>query len=453
MKKLLCFLLILTCLLPLSSCFFTPDDDQKDGAEDDAWVDTSDDALKDYTNGLSFELNEAGDGYVVTGIGSATDTELVFPKTYEGKPVMAIADNAFEDNTSITSIWLPNCIKNIGDSAFRGCTSLSYAKLSRDSEIILLYAFEGCNIEHAVCPASAIEDLATVSLKKLEIIGDDTVWDTTMYSCQNLTDITIAPTVTTIESSAFKKTSAIKVIDGVGYVDKWAVSSERDIATVSFTEGTVGIADGTFRDCTTLYDVIFPSTLKYIGNNAFRGCVTLCELTFPDSLKKIGALAFNSCHNLHTVVLGEGLEDIGVGAFTYTKALEQYQDKYYLGNWFIECVSEHSVTNLREGTVGIAANAFEYTKQKNIHLPDGLEHISAGAFTNCLYITSLDFPSSVKTIGYNIFNGSDSIQTINYNGTKAEWSEIKLATDWNRKRTSTTIHCNDGDIDLPTNYL
>lgn len=36
------------------------------------------------TTGLAFELNEDGNSYMVAGIGSATDTNLVIPEEYEG---------------------------------------------------------------------------------------------------------------------------------------------------------------------------------------------------------------------------------------------------------------------------------------------------------------------------------------------------------------------------------
>ena len=39
---------------------------------------------------------EYGDCYVVTGIGTCTDTDIVIPSTVDGLPVVEIADRAFE---------------------------------------------------------------------------------------------------------------------------------------------------------------------------------------------------------------------------------------------------------------------------------------------------------------------------------------------------------------------
>lgn len=45
------------------------------------------------TPGLEYTSN--GNSYSITGTGSATDTEIVIPHTYKGKPVVGIGENAF----------------------------------------------------------------------------------------------------------------------------------------------------------------------------------------------------------------------------------------------------------------------------------------------------------------------------------------------------------------------
>ena len=52
------------------------------------------------------------------------DTEVVVPDTYLGQPVTVIGEGAFESNTVITSVTLPNSITTIGKAAFKGCSNL-----------------------------------------------------------------------------------------------------------------------------------------------------------------------------------------------------------------------------------------------------------------------------------------------------------------------------------------
>ena len=65
--------------------------------------------------------------YTIKGIGSVTNTDLVFPETYNGKPVTMINGSAFRDNTAITSIVIPDSYVSLGMDTFRGCTALESA--------------------------------------------------------------------------------------------------------------------------------------------------------------------------------------------------------------------------------------------------------------------------------------------------------------------------------------
>ena len=70
------------------------------------------------SEGLDYTLNNNGSGYSVSGIGTCTDTEIVIPSSYEGLPVQGIANGAFQNNTTITSVFIPDSVTSIGDNAF-----------------------------------------------------------------------------------------------------------------------------------------------------------------------------------------------------------------------------------------------------------------------------------------------------------------------------------------------
>ena len=46
--------------------------------------------VENASEGLSFELNDSKTGYIVTGIGTCTDTEIIIPSKYNGLPVTSI---------------------------------------------------------------------------------------------------------------------------------------------------------------------------------------------------------------------------------------------------------------------------------------------------------------------------------------------------------------------------
>ena len=67
-----------------------------------------------YTEGLAYELNEQGDGYICTGLGNATTvTELHIPATYQGLPVTKIAASAFANNNRLVSLSVGSNVKFI----------------------------------------------------------------------------------------------------------------------------------------------------------------------------------------------------------------------------------------------------------------------------------------------------------------------------------------------------
>src|SRR5215472_4912567 len=50
---------------------------------------------------------------------------VVVPDTTNGYPVVSIGDNAFFNQTLMTSVTIPTSITNIGFSAFNTCTGLT----------------------------------------------------------------------------------------------------------------------------------------------------------------------------------------------------------------------------------------------------------------------------------------------------------------------------------------
>jgi len=83
----------------------------------------------DASQGLSYSLNADKVSYSVSGIGSCTDLAVVIPITYNGLTVTAISSWAFDDNTKITSVVIPDSVTSIGGYAFESCTSLTSVEI------------------------------------------------------------------------------------------------------------------------------------------------------------------------------------------------------------------------------------------------------------------------------------------------------------------------------------
>ena len=118
---------------------------------------------------LAMELNEDGTGYIVTGLGNCTDTDIVIPTTYNGKPVVEIGSMAFYEvgissvtiiggveiingyafsGYTIEKIAILGGVKTIGSAAFFYCGSCSTVIISDSVNKIEESAFFGLNSNH-----------------------------------------------------------------------------------------------------------------------------------------------------------------------------------------------------------------------------------------------------------------------------------------------------------------
>lgn len=131
---------------------------------------------------LSYEENDDG-GYTVTGLTVETlpIADIVIPDTYNGLPVTAIGDMAFEFNPIITSVTLGKNVTEIEPYAFKGCELLQTVTLNDGLQKIDRNAFA----------ASALAEIPALpaSLTYLGIYA---------FAETNITSLTLPDTLTTI---------------------------------------------------------------------------------------------------------------------------------------------------------------------------------------------------------------------------------------------------------------
>lgn len=191
--------------------------------------------------------------------------------------VTIMKDGVFYNNKSLTSIQLPNKLKNFWDNAFNGCTALNNIVIP--STVVGIYnsVFEGCAA------------LTNVKLNE----GCTTLGHHVFKNCP-LDAVTFPTTLTSIGEYAFEKTNLKKV----------------DLSNTLITS----LPNGSFYNCQQLNDVKLPIALTDIGERAFYQS-TITSITFPSSLQKIDAWAFQHTQ-LTNVVIPTKTGHIGDGAFS-----------------------------------------------------------------------------------------------------------------------------------------
>ena len=176
------------------------------------------------TEGLRYELSDDGKSYEVMGIGTATDTDIIIPSTYNELPVTSIGAFAFSGCSSLTSIKIFKNVISIGRYAFKGCSSLK-------------------NI--------TIPDSVTS-------IGDGVLW-----GCSSLESITIPDSITYLGHSTFYDCSSLETItipDSVKWIGNFAFLNCCDLTSITIPDSVAWIGQEAFCRCDSLTDVYYIGT-------------------------------------------------------------------------------------------------------------------------------------------------------------------------------------------------
>ena len=353
-----------------------------------------------------------------------------------GSNVEVIGNSAFSDCSALTAINLPDGVTSIGEYAFSGCESVQTITMGSKVDTIGDYAFYSCNLVEKIDLSVALTHIGESAfeycsgLKKIEVPSKVTFIGSRSFAfCDNLGEITIGNNVQTIGEKAFLDTKYYKEAPEIVYVGNWIIScknpsiQENKDLTPLIKEGTVGVADGAFRQCKGFTGVELPD-IKHIGKSAFFECTNLIEVVCGPNAETIGKYAFTACSKLKTVLIKDtkikyigtqafyrceklknvdlpaSLEEIGTYAFKDTGIQPSVDGVLYLGNWVVGCASDGiSNIRIREGITNIANYSFfKCAGIENVSLPDSLETIGRGAFMMCSKIYIEEFPENLKTI-------------------------------------------------------
>lgn len=227
--------------------------------------------------------------------------------------VTEIGNYAFQGNTTITEIVLPEGIKTIGADCFERMTKLTKVNIPQTVESIFRFESSGNGItqnESNYRGGLLIIDNCLLKVKK-ELTGQVDVPEGTRLvagnafcGCKELTRISLPETVTEVGPYAFE--------------------SCKKLGEINLPKGLKVIHKGTFNSCETLgtSTLTLPESLLEIEDYSFWKTVRLTELRFPEGLRKIGDQAFWQS-GLKRIWLPASIESIGAWAFADLTVLEE----------------------------------------------------------------------------------------------------------------------------------
>ncbi len=179
----------------------------------------------------------------------------------------------------------------------------------------------------------------------------------------------------------------------VGWVDGRSDSGLRKhkdvVKVLKFGDGITGIKSFVFAFYSSLESVSFSNTITYIGNHSFYDCTSLTNVVIPSSVEIIDSNAFDNCA-LTSVVIPDSVTEIGNYAFSGCNQLSE--------------------VTLPKSITSIGAHAFGGCAIKKIVIPDSVTKLAG--FGSCKYLTDVIIPDTVNEILDGAFKGCSNLKNV-----------------------------------------
>ncbi len=190
--------------------------------------------------------------------------------------VETIENNAFGRVKRLQEVHLPDSLTSLGGSAFEYCRNLRAVKIPSKIKVITWYAFRDCS-----------------SLQSVELHDSITGFGNESFAGCDLREITLPKSTTAVGNHAFE--------------------GNANLSKVTFNEGLIYIGESAFQN-TAIDTLNCPSTLRNIYNSAFAGCRNLRQINLNEGLTRIETYALAN-NKATEIVLPSSLEYCAGGAF------------------------------------------------------------------------------------------------------------------------------------------
>ena len=420
---------------------------------------------------------------------------VVSPFRYSGieklvveEGVTTIVSHMFDDGCyDMSELVLPTSLATIGGDAFRNCTSLKSLTVRSNADIpksTIVSPFRGGDLESitylggVTLVGAHLFDGACESLTALTLPNTLVEIKAAAFSgCSSLTELEIPLSVNTLGASCFSNATSLKELHiRKNYSLPQSVTTSpfeySGIEKLVFEEGVTTIVPHLFdTGCSSMTELVLPSTVTSIGGDAFENCTSLksvfipsdinvpyatvvspfrggdiesitfadgvtrtgdyffseacaslTELTFPESMEKIGYKTFEGCISLADLYIPPAVKEIG-------------------GEAFKNCTSLHALNmNSAFGRpTGSYTSPFELGGLETVNVANGVTELKTNFLNNADGSQiAINIPTSVTKIGARVFS-DDADYIVYYGGTEAQWAAINKDSTF----TPTDVICSD----------
>ncbi len=388
--------------------------------------------------GLKYSLSKDQTYYVVTGLGSCTDTDLIIPSSYNNLPIKIIGSRSFEDCEQIVSMTISEGITEINSYAFHDCPNLVFAKLPETLKIIYELAFNNC------------DSLVSITIPQKTSLGSYV-----FGNCNGLESIFVSENNTSyisLDGVMYTIGYNYDWVDGAiqktptGYITLKQYPSGRKNEIFELPNNATGISESAFQSAISLKHIKLHDNLTYIGDNAFVSCTSLEEISIPDKVERIDGNDFYGCGNLKVVRFGKNvtLNEESWFDFNGCYLLERFEVDEE--NAFFTVIDGNLYN--KDGSV-----LLRYCSGKTetvFQIPNTVTRIGDSAFMSADHLETIEIGAAVVQIDAYAFAYCENLNCIKYSGTTSQWNAIQLGNDLGGYKSNPVdeIICSDGNVKL-----
>ena len=372
---------------------------------------------------------------------SSSSPNIISVDFAEGSQCTEIGDYAFRDCSSLTSITIPENVISIGKYAFYKCTEL------------IEINFNATNMSDLSSGDNVFYNAGKNSTGITVNIGANVTRIPAYLFYQN-SGSSYSPNIISVNfeeeskcseigARAFSYSSSftsITIPSSVTSIGSYAFSSCTSLSTVAFAENSQleSMGEYVFSYCSSLTSIIIPENVTSIGNRAFDECTGLTEINFNatnmSDLSSNNYVFYNAGEAGTGIVVNIGANVTRIPAYLFcpygydsnyspnvvTVNFEEGSQCTEIGDYAFFYLSNLTSITIPENVTNLGNNAFSNCSSLTIVTfgeNSQLTSIGNYAFSDCSSLTSITIPENVTSIGNGTFSSCTGIMEINFNAT------------------------------------
>ena len=434
-----------------------------------------------------------------------TNSQVTIPDTIDSLPVRGIGWYSFY-KTTILKVDIPNGVENIDQYAFSGCANLADVTIPSSCKAIGTYAFSGCTslisikIPYGVetIDAGAFSNCSNIKYivvpSSVTSIGDGCFENTNkgayiFFGHTSLSSISGYGSYSSnfnhdLKSGQwFTSSSDYIVNDGILYAVKndglscTVIKAIERKSTIEIPDEVNGIKvtaimENAFKEDSFVTEIGIGKNVKTIGSYAFYNCVNCSIYSDESNIMNVGDYAFYGAKGVSISKSDDEalrIQTLGKYAFSNIKQVGVDISATSINLIDTYCFKDSKSINIESKITTIGTYAFENTYA--VFFEQGISNVSGYAFKNSeavhfekysdfnkfedyafdsASISYFELPKSFSEFGKRVFNNSQNLTRIKFNGTKSEFKSVSKPTIGDKWYTGSKIievNCTDGTLE------